>query len=456
MDTDNLWKTALGELEVTVSPANFGTWFGLSFVFQVKDETLIIGFPSNFHTDKFNHQFKTPMLEIIKRLSNNTYTNLKGETHISPSGPTNYGGLFAEKPNSPEVSAVPVYKTRTPTTNPTLNKKYIFETFVVGSHNQLAHAAAGAAAEKPGEIYNPLFIYGGPGLGKTHLMQAVGNLIWSKNQNSNVIYASSERFTNEFVGAISTGKTKDFKSHYRGADVLLVDDIQFISHKEQTLEEFFHTFNALHQNNKQIILTSDRPPKAIRGLPDRLVSRFVGGLVVDIQPPDLETRMAILIRKANEKNQEVQIEVIQFLATVFKENVRELEGALNKVLSASTSKNSVLTLDFAKSVLKEANPLFKREAPDINKVFSTVASYYHISIDELLGARRQKELVRPRQVVMYLLKNETNLSFPIIGREMRGKDHTTIMHGVKKIEAGITTDPTLSGELSELKEKLYS
>ena len=448
----------MGELEVTISSGKFNTWFSKAFVSDVKDDTLTISFPSIIHLQWFEKDFKKPLTEIIRRLSDGKISKLKAIAGATQQEKKEIlEGLFSLKRGNQEVSAVPVYKTtRTPATNPTLNKKYVFETFVVGSHNQLAHAAAGAAADKPGEIYNPLFIYGGPGLGKTHLMQAVGNLIWQHNQDSNVIYASSEKFTNEFIGSISTGKTKEFKAHYRNADVLLVDDIQFISHKEQTLEEFFHTFNALHQNNKQIILTSDRPPKAIRGLPERLVSRFVGGLVVDIQPPDLETRMAILFRKANEKNQEISTEVIQFLATIFKENVRELEGALNKVISAGTSKNSVLTLDFAKSILKEANPLYQRETPDINKVFSTVASYYHISIDDLLGSRRQKELIRPRQVVMYLLKNETNLSFPIIGREMRGKDHTTIMYGVKKIASSIPTDPTISQELAELKEKLYS
>lgn len=340
-----------------------------------------------------------------------------------------------------------------------LNPRYTFETFVVGPSNELAHAACTAVANNPGTTYNPLFIYGGVGLGKTHLMQAIGNAIKKRNPEKKVWYVTSERFTNEFIDSISSksgnSQGNNFKNRYRDVDVLIVDDIQFIAGKEQTQQEFFHTFNTLHGNNRQIILSSDRPPKAIPTLEDRLRSRFEGGMIADIGAPELETREAILREKCRVKGYNVDDKVITFVAAHIQHNIRELEGALNRVVAHCQLKKIEPTTDIAKSILANiiANPQRRGILP--RQIVETVAQFYDVSIEDLVGASRKKEIVRPRQIAMYLMREEIKSSFPAIGNELGGRDHTTAMHATDKIVKELDRDDAVRQELDLIRQRLY-
>ncbi len=448
VDINKVWDAALVELKASISQATFQTWFSDAYIEDYDNKQLTIAVRTIFHKARFDHDFRRPLQEIISRLSDSEVESVVAtvDSKPAPEKAAAEGGLFA-------AAAKPTIKA--PQANPTIKPKYTFETFIIGNHNQLANAASKAAADNPGETYNPLFIYGGPGLGKTHLMQAIGNAVWKRRPGTSVLYVSCEQFTNDFIQSVSSGRMKYFKDNYRTVDILLIDDIQFLTKKQGTQEEFFHTFNTLHQANKQIVLTSDRPPKALNGLEDRLVSRFEWGIVADIQPPDYETRMAILLSKCREKNISVNPDILEFLARRIEENVRELEGALNKVIGLTLLQPNI-TITQVEQAMREMAPIFKRQAPPIQHIFTAVARFYNIDVNDLLGSRRQRELVRPRQVGMYLAKQLTSLSYPAIGKEMRGKDHTTVIHGVRKIEADLKTDPTLYQEINEVKEKLFS
>ncbi|MCD4760389.1 chromosomal replication initiator protein DnaA, partial [bacterium] len=318
-----------------------------------------------------------------------------------------------------------------------------------------AQAAAQAAAQKPGEIYNPLFIYGGVGLGKTHLVQAVGNYILAKNPEKKILYINSEKFTNDFIFAIKSGQTDKFKARYRNIDVLLIDDIQFIAGKEQTQEEFFHTFNALHQNNKQIVISSDRPPKAIREIESRLISRFEWGMIADISFPDLETRMAILEIKCQAKGYDLDPKIIHYIAESIQENIRELEGALNRTIAFHQLNNTTPTLESVKSILGgiSANP--RKAGLTSKRLIRTITEFYDITLENLLGASRKKELVVPRQITMFLMREELKASYPNIGREIGGRDHTTAMHACIKITALIEVDERIKNDVLVLRQKIY-
>ncbi len=338
-----------------------------------------------------------------------------------------------------------------------LNEDYKFENFVVGPSNQLAFAAAGSVAEKPGQTYNPLYIYGESGLGKTHLMQAIGHAFLKKNPNKQVLYVSSETFINDFISAVSFGhgKGKDFKDRYRNVDLLLIDDIQFLSTKESTQDEFFHTFNHLYQNKKQVVLTSDRSPKDIKGLEIRLKTRFEGGMVTDVGMPDLETREAILLQKSNHQNISISNEVISYIAENVKSSIRELEGALIKIVATCELTKSELTIEKAREILGNIIQEKKQQiTPEL--IIREVHKYFRIPIEDLLGKQRTKELVKPRQITMYLLRHECGLSFPEIGREMSGKDHSTIMHGCSKIEAILSSDVKLKEDIQGIKENIFN
>jgi chromosomal replication initiator protein len=338
--------------------------------------------------------------------------------------------------------------------NITLNPKYTFDTFIVGGSNRLAAATAQAVAAKPGVAYNPLFLYGGVGLGKTHLAQAIGHAILEKSPKKKIIYVSCENFTNEFIQSISAGKVNDFKNKYREADVLLVDDIQFLSGKDGTQEEFFHTFNALHQSNRQIVITSDRVPKAIPQLEARLSSRFGCGMVADIQPPNVEMRIAILQAKCEEKNYVIASEVINFIAENIESNIRELEGAVIRIISYCELNKVEPTIEITTKVLEDMISV-KSKNITIEKIIKIVCDYFNLMPEHLLGQKRSKELVGPRQITMYLLRHELNMSFPKIGKELNKKDHTTIMYGVEKIEKEITKNIDLQKDIAAIKEKLY-
>jgi len=337
-----------------------------------------------------------------------------------------------------------------------LNPRYTFESFIVGKTNELAHAAAQATANRPGEVYNPLFIYGGVGLGKTHLIQAIGNRISANQPNVKILYISSERFTNEFVSAIRSGSIKQFKETYRNIDLLLIDDIQFIAGKTETQEEFFHTFNELHQANRQIVMTSDRPPKAIPGLEDRLRSRFEWGMIADVASPDLETRVAILESKCIEKKCNLSKELLQVIATLVKNNIRELEGALNKILAHHQLRGEPPTVDSVKGLLSSYEEQSYKKSLTPRELTTMVSQYFDVSIDELLSANREKRLAFPRQIVMYLLREELKCSFPSIGQELGGRDHTTAMHAYEKITRELENDMKLKQDVAAIRQRLYT
>jgi chromosomal replication initiator protein len=346
------------------------------------------------------------------------------------------------------------YREATPVSTGSLNPKYTFDTFIIGKNNELAHAASIAVSKNPGGQYNPLFIYGGVGLGKTHLMHAVGHKQLETNPRTKVLYASSEKFTNDFVEAIKNKRIDEFKKLYRSVDMLLIDDVQFITGKEQTQEEFFHTFNELRDKGKQIIITADRLPKDIPAIEQRLVSRFEWGMIADIQAPDLETRLAILNTKLEKKGGHLADEVLYFVAENIVSNIRELEGALNRLMVSQQMEGKPLTLEQAKLIL--ANMLSaKKKILTLKKIALSVAEFYHISIDDLLKQSRRKEYVKPRQVAMYLARKEMNSSFPTIGDFFGGRDHTTVMHGVEKIENILTSDESIKQELDLIMDKLY-
>ena len=335
-----------------------------------------------------------------------------------------------------------------------LNSKYTFETFVVGNSNRFAHAASLAVAESPSKAYNPLFIYGGVGLGKTHLMHAIGHLINENNSNLKVVYVTSEKFINELISAIKDDKNIEFRDKYRTVDVLLIDDVQFIAGKERTQEEFFHTFNSLHESNKQIILSSDRPPKEIKTLEERLRSRFEWGLIADIQPPDYETRIAILRKKADVDKLNVPNEVLIYIATKIKSNIRELEGALLRVVAYTNLTNSNISLELAKEALKDLINIKNSKIITIEYIQETISNYFDLTIDIIKSQRRTQNIAFPRQIAMYLCRKLTDSSLPKIGEKFGGRDHTTVIHAYEKILNKIESDPEFNNLIIELSNKI--
>jgi len=460
MDKVKIWKNSLLEIEVTVSKANFTTWFKNTFIISYKKGVFTIGVPTFFVEDWLKKKY---IDQIKKALSNQS--GEKVDKVVFKIATPNPGEAVIPDQTSVIHKAVDKPKTKKNAAsmqsslpkNSTLNDIYLFENFVVGTSNQLAHAASDAVAKTPGSVYNPLFIYGESGLGKTHLMQAVGHKILGNNPNSKILYVSTETFVNDFIQAVEvgSGRAKDFKNRYRNVDVLLIDDIQFLSGKESTQEEFFHTFNHLHQNNKQVVLTADRFPKAIKGLERRLQTRFEGGMVADISKPDIETRAAILKRKSSRYQTQVEEDVINFIAENIKSSIRELEGALTKVIAMAELKKVAPTKELAAKILGQIIEISKTIiTPEL--VIKEVCKHYSVPKEDILGRKRTKDIVTPRQVLMYLMRHEINLSFPEIGKEMGGKDHTTIMHGCNKIESEISNNPRLKNDISTIKDSIHS
>lgn len=444
MDEKEIWQTVLGELEVTLSKANYVTWFKDTFILSIDGSVMVVAVPHIFAQDWLEKKFHPQILEATKKIQPQIDTiTYKITTKPSPI------------PSLPKITAKTSLDGLEKASHPQLNAKYQFDNFVVGNSNRLAAATAQAVASKPGVVYNPLFLYGGVGLGKTHLVQAIGNEILKNHPKKKLVYVSCEHFTNDFISSISNGKTNEFKKKYRDTDVFLVDDIQFLAGKEGTQEEFFHTFNALHQSNRQIVITSDRVPKAIPQIQDRLSSRFGAGMVADVQPPNLEMRQAILRAKSNEKEFPLDDEVIIFVADNIESNIRELEGAINRIMAHCQLNREEPSLNVVSKVLEDIITA-KGKNLSVPKIIQTVGEYFRVEAKDLLSPRRDRILVWPRQIVMYLLRHEMNLSYPIIGRELGKKDHTTIMHGVGKIEKEIGINEDLKKELTMIKEKLYS
>ena len=341
-------------------------------------------------------------------------------------------------------------------TRPGLNRSYVFENFVVGTSNQLAHAASLAVADRPAEAFNPLFIHGGVGLGKTHLMHAIGHRAIDQRSDTRVLYVSSERFTNDLILSIRGGRTEEFRERYRSTDILMIDDIQFIAGKEATQEEFFHTFNELFQSGRQIVVSSDKPPKAISTLEDRLRSRFEGGLIVDVATPDVETRTAILSRKGQSLGVMVPSDVIDYVARKVQSNIRELEGALNKIIALAQLYNQPIRMEVAIQALNDTDMHQRRAEMTPDRVIEVILSHFNVTKTDLRGRSRSRSIVIPRQVAMFIMREETGVSLVDIGQALGGRDHTTIMHGIEKVQTAIDTDATLRGHVMAVREALYA
>ncbi len=444
MDEKEIWQTVLGDLEVTLSRANFTTWFKDTFILELKEKEMTVAVPHGFAFEWLSKKFHPQIFEAVQKLQPEIETiTYKITTKPAPPPPV-LPKITAKSPDTQEKIS-----------HPQLNGKYQFDNFVIGNSNRLAAATSQAVASKPGVVYNPLFLYGGVGLGKTHLVQAIGNEILKNHPKKKIVYVSCEHFTNDFISSISNGKINEFKKIYRNTDVFLVDDIQFLAGKEGTQEEFFHTFNALHQGNRLIVITSDKVPKAIPQIQDRLSSRFGAGMVADIQPPNSEMREEILRAKCLEKEFQLDDDTIRYIAKNIESNIRELEGAINRIMAHCQLNREEASLDIVSKVLEDIITA-KGKNLSVEKIIGTVGQYFKIESKDLLSPRRDRILVWPRQIVMYLLRHEMNLSYPIIGRELGKKDHTTIMHGVGKIEKEIGTSDELKKELTLIKEKLYS
>ncbi len=444
-ENTDLWKKALTLIKKRVSKPSFETWFH-STAATINGDTLVISVPNDFARDWLESHYTEFIQESIYQLTEKnvkvqfiipTLNNQTENTDVSVTG-------SKQTPSSPLNEDI----------SSKLNEKYTFDTFVIGSGNRFAHAASLAVAEAPAKAYNPLFIYGGVGLGKTHLMQAIGHFILEHSPNLKVMYLSSEKFTNEFINSIRDNKTVDFRNRYRNIDILLIDDIQFIAGKEQTQEEFFHTFNALHEDGKQIIISSDRPPKEIPTLEDRLRSRFEWGLITDIQAPDLETRIAILRKKAKSENLEIDNDVLLYIANKINTNIRELEGALIRVVAYSSLVNQDIDSELAVEALKN---IISDEGPkivNIPRIQEVVAHYYQMPVSDFKAKKRTKSVAFPRQIAMYLSRELTDCSLPKIGMEFGGRDHTTVIHAHEKITKQVAIDTELQKVIETICKKL--
>jgi chromosomal replication initiator protein len=452
MQPDQVWQATLGQLQLEIPKGTFDTWMRGTTLLGQEDGAYIVGVNNAYAKDWLEHRLQGAVKRTLSGVAGRA---VDVRFVVSPanghSANGNGTGRDAAEGTLPGFESTPSEAPIAPI-SATLNPKYNFQTFVVGPSNRLAHAASLAAAENPAKAYNPLFIYGGVGLGKTHLLQAVGNAC--RISGLTVLYVSSEEFTNDLINAIRNHTTESFRDKYRSIDVLLIDDIQFIAGKESTQEEFFHTFNTLHGQDKQLVMTSDRPPKAMVTLEERLRSRFEWGLTVDIQPPDLETRQAILRSKAERGRRQVEDAVIELIARRVQSNIRELEGALTRVLAYADLIGQPLTMDLATSALADLLPRQRTLTPP--QIIEVVAGFYNVTGKDLLGPDRTKEVAMARQVAMYLIREETDASLPAVGEALGGRDHTTIMYGYKKIADMIERDDNLRRQMIALRERLYS
>lgn len=458
MQQSGLWQAVLGEIELSVSRGNFMTWFKNTELASVSDDSVVIAVPNIFIKQQLERKYGDLLTEIMKKNGIENPNIIYKIASVNNNRKTEEDTVLVAPP-SPATSDSPA----PPATARTglahsyrqgINDRYTFDNFIVGSGNELAFAACQSIATNPGTKYNPLFLYGGVGIGKTHLIQAVGNAILVNNPSSRVLYISSEQFVQELVDAIRFKKTADFASYYRTTDVLIVDDVQFIAGKEKMQEEFFHTFNALHQANKQIILTSDKPPRDIGALEDRLRSRFTWGMSIDMQIPDFETRCAIVQTKAQNQEVELPNDVVEYLANNIQTNIRELEGALNQLLAFCEMRALEPNLGIATSLLGISKTRPKHLSA--KQIIERTARHFQIPIEDIVGPKRDKDIVVPRQIAMYILRSELHLSFPKIARELGRKDHTTAIHSVEKIEKEARMDSSIRNAINEIKDRLYA
>lgn len=452
-----LWQSVLGEIELSVSHANFTTWFKNTELIDQTDDSVTIAVSNIFAKRQFEVKFNDQIKKILEKNGVIPQTIIYTVKSNSAKKPTRQDTVASnEKPSIEELlpsSSRTNTMAKNQLTSSSLNPRYTFSNFIVGSSNDLAYTAGLAVADNPGVKYNPLYLYGGVGLGKTHLMQAIGNHISQQQPSAKIVYINTETFVKEFTDAIRFKKKVSDK--YRTVDVLIVDDMQFIAGKEKTQEEFFHTFNALHQANKQIIISSDRPPRSIPTLTDRLRSRFEWGMAIDIQMPDFETRCAIVAAKASSSGIELGQETVEYLANNIKTNIRELEGALNQLLAYAEMRGVTPDISTAEGLLgnvRHSRPQHLTPKQIVDKT----AKHFQLDIKEICGIKRDKHIVVPRQIAMYLLRSELHLSFPRIAGELGRKDHTTAIHSVEKIEKAIKLDHLIREQVSEIRDKLYA
>jgi len=481
VNAKQIWQATLGELQLQTSKPNFETWLRNTWAVSHQDDIFTIGAPSTFAKEWLETRFLSQIQRTLSGLLDRPVQvriivgqpGTRNEAVTAPSAasarPSRPAGplvldesLAANEEDTPEEEPNPSAERADgslragwgPDYGWAPNPLYTFSTFVVGSSNQLAHAAALSVAAQPARRYNPLFLYGGVGLGKTHLLHAIAHEVLRARLR--VLYVSSEQFTNDLVNAIKSGRTDEFRTRYRTADVLLIDDIQFIAGKESTQEEFFHTFNALHGANRQIVMSSDRPPRAMMTLEERLRSRFEWGLIADIQPPDLETRTAILQAKRSRLGMDVPDEVLAFIAQRVQSNIRELEGSLNRVVAYAQLCNKPVTMSLANSALADLLAASLRNRATPGDLLQAVSRYYKVDVRALRGKQRDKEIVLPRQVAMYIMHEDLEMPLTEIGRELGGRDHSTVLHGVEKIERDIESDAQLRRDVNIIRESLFN
>lgn len=445
----SLWEKILNIVKTELSEVGFNTWIKCLEPVNISQDTIFLAVPNDFTKGILETRYVDLISNAVTMVTSKKYEikfvlssddivaemNSKNTSQLSENTPGN------EKPNDELTTS-------------TLNPKYTFDTFVIGNSNRFAHAASLAVAESPAKAYNPLFIYGGVGLGKTHLMHAIGHYALNNSPNARVVYVTSEKFTNELINSIKDDKNEEFRTKYRNVDILLIDDVQFIAGKERTQEEFFHTFNALYEANKQIIMSSDRPPKEIPTLEDRLRSRFEWGLIADIQPPDFETRIAILKKKADVEKLSIPNEVMAYIADKIQSNIRELEGALIRLVAFSSLTNKEISVELASEALKDIISNKNSKQITIDLIQDVVSSYYNLRIEDFKSKRRTKNVAFPRQIAMYLARKLTDLSLPKIGEEFGGRDHTTVIHAYEKITSLLETDDSFKETIDDLIKKI--
>ena len=451
MTKEELWKAVLGEMELSLSKANFTTWLKNTSITSHEEDLIVVSTPNGFIKEWLQNKFHKQILNSVQKLA----PEVREIKYLVG----NSGHTLVTKKDISQLVAERVFENKPPADtdiNPqtNLNKKYSFDSFIVGAHNELAHAASLAVMNNPGKVYNPLFLYGGVGLGKTHLLQAIGNSVLENNPQKKILYIPAERLTAEIVESIRNKAAEELKSHYHKLDILIIDDIQFIAGKEKTQDIIFSTFNELHGKNKQIILSSDRSPKAIPALEERLRSRFEGGMIADIGLPDFETRVAILKLKCKQKETNLDDNILSYIATNIQKNIRELEGALNRIIAVSQVYNKNLDIKEIKRLLATyLNSPYRKTTPQL--ILKSVSDFYSIPLQDITKRSRKKEVVRPRQIAMYLLREETKSSFPEIGQRLGGRDHSTVIHAYEKIKLEEENDEITKQELVLIKERIY-
>lgn len=448
LDPRTLWQTVLGELELEVPRGQFAAWLRNTYLIDANSSPIRVGVPHTFAKEVVERNYHILVQQILARLTSQEVSVVYEVSSSIPEGPDKNSSPANAAAAAPQVEQSELRRS-TPGQS-MVNSKFTFDRFVIGVGNRMAAAGAQAVAEGPAEAYNPLFIYGGAGLGKTHLLHAISNYVMHAQPERHIVYVTCETFTNEFIRAIQNRRIDEFRDRYRTADIILIDDVQFLAGKEQTQEEFFHTFNAYHEIGKQIVLSSDRPPKSIETLTERLRSRFVWGLIADIQAPDLETRIAILSKRAEEEQAEVSDEVLGFLANHLVSNVRELEGALTRLLAFAKVSDQEPTQELAMEVLDGLLFNVRKVAFKPEQILNAVATHYRVPLADLVGPKREKTIVRPRQIAMYMMREETQLSLPEIGRVLGGRDHTTVMYGCDKISKELEQNSDLQQEIASV------